>query len=106
MVELGWVSGLLGWLNGITIPLSLFGNGVWMCGRKLLAPGGSMKVCRWGWMWLWQVTVQAARDGAGGRWEAAGGCGRKARSEDLDLWAQAAGPQGRNVPRTAELLWW
>ena len=31
--ELGWVAGALAWTSGITVPVSLFSNGVWLYGK-------------------------------------------------------------------------
>ncbi|KAG2438062.1 hypothetical protein HXX76_005672 [Chlamydomonas incerta] len=32
--ELGWVAGALAWTSGITVPVSLFSNGVWLYGKS------------------------------------------------------------------------
>ncbi|GIL79705.1 hypothetical protein Vretimale_12354 [Volvox reticuliferus] len=32
--EVGWVAGALSWTSGITVPVSLFSNGVWLYGKK------------------------------------------------------------------------
>nr|AIF73521.1 hypothetical protein [Volvox ferrisii] len=32
--ELGWVYGTLSWASGITVPVSLFSNGVWLYGKR------------------------------------------------------------------------
>ncbi|EFJ47638.1 hypothetical protein VOLCADRAFT_91985 [Volvox carteri f. nagariensis] len=47
--ELGWVAGALSWTSGITVPVSLFSNGVWLYGKTfgratLMQAGGLLLV--------------------------------------------------------------
>ncbi len=48
--ELGWVAGSLAWVSGITVPVSLFSNGVWLHGKSfgrptMLRVRGGMHAC-------------------------------------------------------------
>lgn len=40
----GWVSGTLQWLAQVAIPVSLFANGAWICGKRVFVPGSGLKV--------------------------------------------------------------
>eukprot|EP00198_Chlamydomonas_reinhardtii_P002454 XP_001691790.1 predicted protein [Chlamydomonas reinhardtii] len=42
--ELGWIAGSLAWVNGLVVPLSIFSNGTWMYGKRLVAPGEGIKM--------------------------------------------------------------
>ncbi|KAG2499308.1 hypothetical protein HYH03_002886 [Edaphochlamys debaryana] len=52
--ELGWVAGTLQWIVGLVVPLSLFSNGAWMYGKRLLPQGELTKLVV---MMLLKITV-------------------------------------------------
>ncbi|KXZ45527.1 hypothetical protein GPECTOR_53g113 [Gonium pectorale] len=42
--EVGWVAGMLGWVNGLVVPMSIFANGAWMHGKRWLPKGEGVKM--------------------------------------------------------------
>ncbi|GLC32936.1 hypothetical protein PLESTM_000005500 [Pleodorina starrii] len=53
--ELGWLAGSLAWTSGITVPVSLFSNGVWLYGKTF----GRETLVQAGWMLLLKLLVLA-----------------------------------------------
>ncbi|GLI64920.1 hypothetical protein VaNZ11_008314 [Volvox africanus] len=51
--ELGWVAGALSWTSGITVPVSLFSNGVWLYGKKF----GRATLLQAGWILLIKLAI-------------------------------------------------